>query len=283
MTIMLGRTLSVKGDGAQNEDHLGSEGDCVWILDGATGVSDSVLGHESDARWYVERFNCDLADTIRANPAAPTQQLISDAIRAVRHTYLTAFKGLATPEHAPSAAFMLLRGLNGAIELSALGDCAALYRKPNGSIGFFEGTSIARFETAALQRLRDEQACSPDADHAAVISRVSPVLRANRSRMNQPDGYWILSMEEEAAHHIETVIVETARDSPILLMTDGFTRAFQSLELMSLQEAYEAIERHGLDDLAAQIRQRETSDANCRLYPRFKKSDDATCIEVRQC
>lgn len=281
MSLTILDAISLKGDGAHNEDIYGAENGFAWILDGATGIAaSSITSHTSDAGWYVERVNNELRNAIRKHPGIHTQELLRKAIKAVAEDYRAAIKNQKEPLFAPSAAFAMLRAQGHFVEFSGLGDCAALFTTKDGSIGYFEGDRGKPIDKQSIQHLITEQAKTPDADHEEIVDRIKPFLRRNRSRMNTPEGYWILSFSEAALNHIYTQRTELDPRKPVILMSDGFTRLLQMLDGINLVKLYQAILSKGVTSTGDLLRKIESEDSSCRRYPRFKKSDDATCIVV---
>ncbi len=280
MAINIAASVSIKGDGAENEDLFGCEGVRAWVLDGATGLGPSVIGGGTDARWFVDVINASFRRILKENPKAPTHDLMRASIRSVQDEYAVAAQNADTPVHPPSAAFAMLCAQGNRIELSSLGDCAALYEKTDGTIGNFQSKHISQLEEVSLARLREEQRTFPEASHQALVGRLGPQLRANRAKMNKPDGYWILSFSGDAVEHLHVEKIEIAKGTPVILMSDGFTRAFEMLDDMDNAALYKTVLEKGPAYVAREIRDREENDSTCRQFPRFKKSDDATCIVV---
>lgn len=281
MSLTILDAISLKGDGAHNEDVYGAENDFAWVLDGATGIADSsITNHTSDAGWYVERVDNELRNVIRKQPGVHTQELLRKAIKAVAEDYRAAIKNQEEPLFAPSAAFAMLRVQGHGVEFSGLGDCAALFTNKDGSIGYFEGDQGEAIDKQSIQRLITEQTKTPDAGHEEIVDRIKPFLRRNRSRMNTPEGYWILSFSEASLNHTYTQRTELDPRKPVILMSDGFTRLLQMLDGMNQEKLYQAILSKGVHSTGALLREIESKDSSCRRYPRFKKSDDATCVVV---
>lgn len=279
MPLSILEAASLKGDGDHNEDIYGMESGFAWVLDGATGVAaSSIAAHTSDAGWYVERIDAELRKAIQKQPAIQRQALLQDAVRAVEADYQAAIAIQPEPSFPPSAAFAMLQADDHYIELSGLGDCAALFTTKEGNIGYFESDQRNPIDSHSIQHLIAEQNKAPDTDHKEIVDRITPILQRNRSRMNTPEGYWILSFSQPALDHIHTERITVDPNEPIILMSDGFTRALEMFDAMDEAKLYQTILSNGVSYVGERLRQREADDASCRRYPRFKKSDDATCL-----
>ena len=191
MPLTILDAVSLKGEGAQNEDACGAQSGVAWVLDGATGVAASTIaGDVSDAAWYAAEVNAELGATVRRRPDAAAPALLRDTIEKVAQGYQAAIAGHEEPAFPPSAAFVMLQADGREVEFTGLGDCAALFTAAGGGVGYFEPDEERRIDNESLRRLVAEQEKTPDADHAAITARLTPVLRSNRSRMNTPEGYY---------------------------------------------------------------------------------------------
>jgi hypothetical protein len=75
----------------------------------------------------------------------------------------------------------------------------------------------------------------------------------------------------EASHGLDSA-------HSIVLMSDGFERFTMEFALGDDTDMVRGLVELGPQRVLSQIRVLEAGDANCRLYPRVKVSDDATCL-----
>ena len=280
MQVRIIAATTIKGDGRVNEDVHRVGGAAAWVIDGATGVTPAVLGGMSDAAWYAQTLDQALAAAIDEHADAETPRIAAEAIRSIRRRYAAAIGAGASETYPPSAAFAMVRAIAGGIEASALGDCAVVYRHASGDVRRFTSRSIAHIEAATLDILKAAQEAHPAAASDEILEMMKPHIRRNRKLMNTPDGYWILSIHEAAAAHIAIETLAAAPNSPLLLMSDGFSRLIDIFGVVDETGLYEAVLKEGPDVLAGRLRSLEAADADCRRFARMKTSDDATCIVV---
>lgn len=276
MPFSLREAVSVKGHGLVNEDEYCCLPEAAWVLDGASGVGEQRLPATTDAEWYVREFSAALFDQLVKAPGADSKALLRNAIRVLRHRYETALVEGA-PEYPPSAAFIMAREKKHHVEICALGDCAAMCRTMEGSFVYTGGNDSA-IDGASLSKLMAAQRDFPEASHDEIRERLAPALRENRALMNSPEGYWILSFADAAFNHMRIVEVDADRDSPVLLMTDGFLRGIPMLSHGEAELFYNLVLERGANEACKMIRGRESGDLSCRDFPRFKIHDDATCV-----
>lgn len=260
-----------------NEDAFGSEGAFAWVIDGATGIGDfECLDAGSDAAWLSATASVLLAERI-AGGGGDLRALLAATMAdlAARFAGETVRPPVARHQR-PTAAILLARFDDNGIDVIELGDCAMVARGGDGrvaSVGAGRAGRVA--EQAAAKRMRDHGATL---GHPEVRRR----MQAGRDRHNTPDGYWIFGLDPEAAEHARCHRLELAAPQTALLATDGFASLFEDYGRYDGPAALAAAERSGLATLGDELRAIErVEDPDCLRYPRFKVSDDATALLVR--
>lgn len=271
-----------------NEDALGWTGSpafgAAWVIDGATGVGerDWITGAASDAQWYAGCLNAAL--TARSLEAGAPKTVFRAVIGRVAAAYAESLAGpvASVPRHAlPSASAAWVRWApDEGIVFGALGDCKALYR-PFGHGAEVLGPRTGRTSDDRVNRAVRQLQAQGLADAAAYRAKLEGDLRANRDRMNTPDGYWVFSIHPEAADQLD----EDRRcpDGPaeLLLMTDGFFRLVDTYGAYDLDRLMDVAGTSGFDPLLAELRDIERGDPDCRRFPRLKPADDAAALHLR--
>lgn len=276
--IRVVESTSAKGNGAVNEDLFGHAERGAWLLDGATGVAHARIDAVSDAAWLVRRADHYLRAAFDDSSTETAPRLLANVISRLR-AELEAATGHDDASFPPSAAFILIRSINNGAEFAALGDCGALFEAPDGKIAYIDGAASPPIDENSLRELQTLQHEAPTASHRDIVKRLEPALRRNRVRMNTPEGYWILSVDETAAEHAHVVNRRIAR-APVVLMSDGFSRGMDMLGGLSPEDFYRLVLKQGAATVLERIRDIERADADCRRFPRFKVHDDATCAIV---
>ncbi len=266
--------------GANNEDIWGQAGGVVWVMDGATGLSDHpLIAGPSDAAWFVGQVDAGLR-TALAEPVA-TQAALVQAVRATAH----AAKGLSDTSgvghhELPCASFVAVRRVDEeTLEFANLGDCKLLWREGGGSVGNFGTCGVAALdELIAAQVAADlARGMAPE----VVRQNAKALARENRKLMNRPGGYWILDLSGEGAPHLQLQTERPAMAMDLLLMSDGFYRLVDVYGAYDDAGLLEAATREGLASLYDQVRAIEAGDPECRAYPRNKPRDDAAAVLLR--
>jgi hypothetical protein len=269
--------LSVAGDRAKvNDDGFGAAGNRLWVLDGATGLGASLLPGKSDAAWLARTANR-LLHTHHA--VRDTDQLVTIVIEGLVSAF--ADERIAQPEarwQLPCAALLLLTFEPDAVEAVWLGDCRAVLQIGASIVSCGEtpeGEAAERAYAAALGQ---------GAGAGAMLrsETVMASLRESRERFNTGAGRWVLGLEPQAVVHLQRL--RFARNGPVtgLAMSDGFSALELKYERYDAGALLRAAQHQGLAALAGELRTIEDrEDPDGVLFPRFKRSDDATAVLFR--
>lgn len=276
-------TISDPGhENKPNEDAVGHTGAHAWVIDGATGVADSeLLSGESDAHWFAQsasnmfaehaaRFGNDLAGLTRFTIKSLSDRFDQEKRRPPNGRY-----------ELPSAAMTLMHFRGRQIHCVNFADCRLVLLGDDGDIDVMgdhhvdcEGASKSR--TAKLLEQLSEGAdpfASPE---------VMNFLRAARNLQNRDDGYWILGLDPRAVDFMRSWTITLTGPVTGLLMSDGFASLTYDYHQLDLADLVGKAREEGLSDIVKRIREVEkNADPAMKLYPRFKRSDDASAILFR--
>lgn len=254
-----------------NEDGAGAAGPFAWIIDGATGLTDTpLLNAPSDAAWLTavlsEAFRthadvaADAAALLREGAALAERRFRAERNRAPEERY-----------EIPTAAVLIARADEDGLEIVDLGDCS-IYVADAGSITRYGGTERGR----ALEKDNaDKLMAGGQGRTADVLAH----LRAIRNRANTPGGYPIIAPDRNSAAPARRNR-HRAREGEALFLTDGFEAAIDDYALYDPSTLMDAARRDLSVPLAA-LRDVEATDPDMTRFPRFKPSDDATALLVR--
>jgi hypothetical protein len=269
--------LTLAGDRSKpNDDAFGVAGNRVWVVDGATSLGPPLLPGSSDAAWLAREANRFFH---RHAGSIDTTTMIRAVIDDLQRSFDQVARG--QPEHpwqVPIASFLMLTFDANLVEAVWQGDCRAILK-----IGERIETCGENAEGEAEER---RFAASLGSNHGGAAMLRSPEvisrLRDARMAVNTPRGRWLLGLVPESAANLQIARFPLNCPAEILLMTDGFS----ALELKyGRRDAAGMIgdaRRLGLAALGAELRRiEEFEDPDGRLWPRFKRSDDATAVLAR--
>lgn len=265
-----------------NEDAMGHSDAHAWVIDGATGVGEgNLLAEASDAAWLARYASAHFgAEAARhgADLASLTHQAIEDLAR--RFEALRQREPIGRYE-LPSAAMIMAHWDGAVLRCANFADCMMVVLTDSGQSHVFGGAhhdrlASGRARTAALlAQLQPGQT-------AFDLPEVMAYLRAARNRQNTEDGYWILGLDPHAVRHMRQWRLPLAEPATALLMSDGFAALAADYDQMTLTEMVATAREKGLAPLLAALREVEhVGDPQARLYPRFKRCDDATSMLLR--
>lgn len=262
-----------------NEDHIGNQEGRHWILDGCT----SLVGRQfqvdcekhTDASWFVQRFSNEFA---KLDNHEEIGIAISTAALAVRER-IRKFAPDWLTQDMPSASFACIRILNGSFEVSNLGDCAILYSIDDGPIRSFGNSDVTALDQELLKQYSELR--RQGVEHKDAAKRLYPSILKNRTLMNKPDGYSILTPDASGVSDLQVIRLKPSFSAKLVLMTDGLYRLVDHYHCLTESQIFEqSFERDGLDSLMSELRAIERSDPDCTRYPRIKFADDASAIAI---
>lgn len=280
MPLTILDTLSIPGNPDKpNDDAFGSCETAAVVLDGATGLGESLLPGDSDAAW-IARFGANrLMAHLRGGATAQA------ALRSALEDAERSFVGLrrrapAETYEIPFAAMMLAVESAGGFDALWFGDCAALVKRGTEA-AFIVGEAFDKksAERDGAARLAEKTGLAPAA--GANRPEFLPALRRARNRLNSEGGGWAFAPDARAAGHAGFLRVAAPAGTHVLLGSDGFFALVSDYGQYDLDGLFAAVVEKGLAAIGAEIRAVEDADPEGRTYPRFKKSDDATAVLFR--
>ncbi len=261
------------GRGRDSEDRPGhrAEEGIAWIIDGATDVCAARLFPEapSDAFWFADAAHALLATLPPSRPETMVGGLI-DGLRGQVEAAAGVPVGRIPAGDMPSAALTLMGvdPVSQRLVFASLADCTAIVLPP-GRRGFAVEKPPPRLDEQAQARAL-----------IAAGADIPAVLRAERARMNRPDGYPVLSVHPSAARRLAIRSHEAVAGTCVLLCTDGFYRLVDMYGLLDDDGLARAALDQGLAALVRRLRGFEADAADDRRFGRFKTSDDAAALLV---
>lgn len=275
-----------QGSGAVNEDgwgYLGSADDisAAWIFDGVTGINgQNFLGHGTDAAWLVAKADGHLRTL--ASLEHPLREIFSKLVNNLIADFNAAAKDLDLPGDydPPAACLTFVKRYDETWQAMRLGDSCLLARSSDGV-----HISVAASPNNAFDHwLSNEAFKRRDAgmlDVKELLAAFRPQLIQGRKLRNSPGGYGILEASPSALAFAEYLDLGTPHE--ILLCTDGYYRAVDHYALYPEEGLLDAsFAFGGVDSVLDRIRSVEASDPACVKYLRFKPSDDATAVALRE-
>ncbi|WP_330632258.1 hypothetical protein [Halocatena halophila] len=183
-----------------NEDITAIGEEHAILLDGATGLTEeSYTDGPTDGRWYVEALSEELSDRIPQTDSL--SRAAERAIGAVQEQYNAATSAVSPPPEAvPSASGAIIDWSGGELTYFILGDCSAILQTATSVIPVI-GRGPRTLDEQVLDRMIELREADPELTQEELWDRVIPQLREHRMLKNDPDGYWVFSLDPEAVNY----------------------------------------------------------------------------------
>jgi len=263
-------TLLVKGSGTMNEDAQLVAPDLYGVFDGATSLDGAVY----DGVTGGYRAASTAADVFGRNDR-PLADLAAAANEAIRDQMAVAGVQLNSKEALWSTSVAVVRLRGERLEWCQTGDCRIQLLYEDGSTSQLVEPNDHDAETLQLWRKMAPTISEPI--HVALAEQI----RAVRCRMNID--YGVLSGEPEALDFLRCGSVSLAGVAAVLLYTDGLQIPARDNRLNHDSHLLSSLfARGGLRAVYRHVRAVQEGDPLCRLYPRFKPSDDISAIALYQ-
>ncbi len=261
-------TLLEKGSGKLNEDVLLQEENIFGVFDGATSLDTSALGEGITGGR--------LAAQIAAKAFREGGNLISCAKNANQGIFDANVRYKDTPEERHklwSTSAAVIHFHQDFLYFCQTGDSLILLLDKNGGHKLITPGTDHDQETLTLWKHTKAPA------HATIQEILRDQILKVRREMNI--SYGVLNGEPEAMDFLNHGRIELDGISDILLFTDGLFLPRSMPWLDNDWSLFSRLYREGgLENIRNYIRDLESRDPGCRVYPRFKIHDDIAAIAI---
>ncbi|WP_327030978.1 protein phosphatase 2C domain-containing protein [Micromonospora sp. NBC_01740] len=226
------------------------------VLDGASQPDPT----ERDGGWLADT----LGRTVRDNLAQRTDSLaaiLADSIDAVSRRY-----GLK-PGSSPSTTVSIVRWDADSVDVLVLGDSPVVALTTDGNVHEVRDDRLQDSARHQRERLRSGTA---EQHHELWRSLVA----AERSRRNQPGGYWIAEADPTAAWNAYAYRWHRQELRAILAVTDGVSAGIDRYGIPPDWPSAFYLALENPQTLVDAVHEAEERDRECRQWPRSKRHDD---------
>ncbi|KJS10228.1 MAG: hypothetical protein VR78_14330 [Hoeflea sp. BRH_c9] len=279
-------TISDPGSESRaNEDAVGHNESCVFVLDGATGLGGEpvMAGEPSDAAWLANRAASMFVE--RVGPQSDVPAVLAGMISDIGVEFAAAAGGREIPRYAlPAAGFAMVLVSRDGIAFHGLGDCTVFAGDAAGAVTKFSALNgFAAWESDGARKHAQRLGGFSSSGSLLGDEETLRHLRYLRALQNTHEsGVWTISLVPEAAQHIVSTPLSDLLPLDLLLCTDGFAALVDAYGAHSPESLMTAAKTDGLSSLLHELRHIErTVDPSGLTYPRYKQSDDATAVLVR--
>ncbi len=251
-----------------NEDRFIVGKNYAVVIDGATPLKKSHSFNE--ARLMVDYLKKHF-NQYDGNVKYRLKKLCEDVYRQLA---VTAYD----EDHFPSASACWIEISGTVLSIGVLGDCEVTAISKNGLIRrFFDG----RLDVLDKKALAEMVNIAKEKNIHVNMARpyIEEMLVKNRRLANKPNGYSALLPSPNVEINEKKFEIETHNLKSVYLYSDGYSQAFTNLKIYSTHE--EMFQKTAdIDAEIQKIIQVSYSDESCDLYPRLKKIDDITVVQI---
>lgn len=268
--------LCDKGSGIYNEDMVGLCKKGAWVLDGATGLNNkNLISKESDAKWYVSWWNKYLQENIDKDKSL--KEIVLEGLEKIKKEYLLKLNGLKIENlDLPSASVVIIKFYTDKLEYILLGDCTLLLNKLNEDI-IIKDERVCKLDEKVFSKMENlNKRCNLTIFEKKNI--LLPLIIENRLKKNSDKGYWILEFNKEAVEKSIHGYIDVEGEVRIMMSSDGFSCAWDRYNIFKENEMIQVGKNKGIGYINNKIRKLEKEDYNGIIFPRFKESDDSSCV-----
>ena len=259
-----------------NEDIYGITRLGAFVIDGASALTDkNYTPSGNDVNWMVHLWKDYLEENLD-NTLYSIQEILEEGIDHFNKEY-GKFVDLSTlkPYEQLSAGISIVRKNGEFLEAYVLGDVEITIEDKDREFIVITDTSLENLDGEVKQIMGRNKKRKDQIVFKEFTQEELDILILNRSKMNEPGGYFILSHSKEAVDMgiYKTIPVESIERC--LLATDGLVPLSYRYSKKSLLDR---IREKGAKELIKELRNLEEADKDKRNIGRLKTHDDATLI-----
>ncbi|MXP26581.1 hypothetical protein GRI39_11095 [Altererythrobacter indicus] len=267
------------GPGEINEDKVGFCGNAAWVIDGATGVGAGLLPEPSDAAWLAQAASDALTIVLSQQPESSTRDVLREVMARCRsELYRQSIRPVGPDDHLPSAAFAMVRIMDGYAELTTLADCRVVAHNEAGEAQLLGSSALDAIEGRTIELAAKLLRGNPSISTQDLKAQLLPHLQGNRGLMNQPHGYWVLGTDPAAADHLWQQRIPLSAGRRFAIASDGFLRLIELFGAASAADLLAISSELEWSRWLAELRLLERKEESRLSFPRVKPEDDASLI-----
>lgn len=271
------KLLCHKGSGEYNEDIVRVCKYGAWILDGSTGLNKkNLISKESDAKWYVSWWDKYLYENINKDKSLKT--IVCEGIENIKQEYLSTLAGIRLEKlDMPSASVAIVKFYKDKVEYFLLGDCTIVINDTNENI-ILKDDGVCKFDNMIFEKMKKLNNNNKSLSVKDKKDILLPYIIENRLKKNSEEGYWILEFDELAVEKSMHDYISINDELKLIISSDGFSCAYDRYNIFSVENIIQIVEENGIEYVNDKVRKLEHEDKNGLIFPRFKESDDSSCV-----
>jgi len=259
-----------------NEDIYGLTKKGAFVLDGASALTyKNYTPSGNDVNWMVNWWKKYLEDNLD-DTGFTIKEIIKKGIDNFNREYgkFVNIESLKDFEKL-SAGIAVARKNQDYLETYVLGDVEITLETKNGDCTHITDDFIKNLDSEVISMISKNNGRNSEIVFKGFTQEEMDILIRNRSMMNKPEGYYILSHEKEAVDKGVYKKVKIEEVERCLLATDGITPLSTRYTKKTLMEN---LRNKGVKEVIKELRKIEESDIHKKTIGRLKTHDDATLV-----
>ncbi len=256
-----------------NEDFITATPNAVVLLDGAGTPVGSECGCSHGVAWFVRALGTTLLTEV-----ATSDSSLADALSASILRVRSLHEDTCDLDHAgsPSATVVAVRVRGSELEYLVLADSTLVLDMVGGEPVVISDDREARI--GRQHRARMDALPTGTAEHTAAHREYVETMRSYR---NRPGGFWVASVDPDAAREATSGVVPLDGLRAAALLSDGASRLVDRFHLATWPELLKILDEDGPGELIRRVRSAEDTDPRGERWPRGKARDDASVAYLR--
>lgn len=263
-----------------NEDIAYSTDNYGWVIDGATGLTNSKLTNgNSDAQFFVSKWDEYLRKNIE-DFSRDLKEIIKDGIAKIKGDFENECGinfDVIDSVSVPSASIIVLRKKEDKMEYISIGDATMIVTDIDGQVSVVYDNSLNKLDKKALTSLKYNMD-TYGYDFKEARESINDMLMEHRLMKNKENGYWVLSFNDEAIEYSLHGELRLKDFCNIAIFSDGYIAIADLYNYINYRELLLGMKNGEVEGIYKKLREIEEDDSLCEKYIRFKKSDNASCV-----
>ena len=256
------------GENHENEDIYGVNNNVAWVIDGATEMFyDKYISKKSDTLWTVKQIDKELKS---ADSTLDLRSMLFEAIKRARKKAEKINPHITELEkyELPSFAICIIKIEKNTLHYLILGDCSLMFKKNEEII---TDSRIKKFHQMVMN-IKKEYSNSP-----LYKEKVYKTAQEVRKNMNNKDGYWIGTLDENVAFRAVIGSAQVGKGDRVLLCSDGFWPSIHENDVCE----YEIKDFFDIRKIKRILREQNNKEQSYKIKTGNSISDDKTVLIIQ--
>ncbi len=244
----------------------------VFLIDGATGLSNNEVMSKDDAHWFSNRLKEEIVKRLKMDSIV---EIVKESIWSIQNEYKLDVHTLAKQDM-PSGCISLFRERNAQVEYFGLGDCVGFIEWMDGTVETLFDDRIEKMDNEVISKMK-ELSIQYNIPFLQTRKYVNSILLENRNARNRKDGFYALDLTMDGFKGAIYKSWPSETIKRVACMSDGLYQITSFFPKWSTKEVLNSMQED-IDNLFTTLYTEQERDADCIRVPRLKIRDDTTGV-----